>query len=77
MAPRRVGALRKTGLVRIAKAKVRGTPYEATDWLRRAVAPLLTAADLERRGSSASALDATEMWAVAGDLPPNEADAVE
>lgn len=61
---RRVVALRKTGLVRIAKAKVRGTPYEATDWLRHAVAPLLTAADLERRASSASALDAREIWAV-------------
>lgn len=62
---RRLVALRDIGLVKIAKAKMRGTPYEATDWLRRAVAPLLTAAALEeRRASNSAALEATEMRAV-------------
>jgi DNA-binding HxlR family transcriptional regulator len=44
---RRLVALRETGLVRVASVDAKGTPYEATEWLRRAAEPLLTAASFE------------------------------
>jgi DNA-binding HxlR family transcriptional regulator len=44
---RRLVALREIGLVRVASTAARGTPYEATDWLRRAAAPLLVAASFK------------------------------
>jgi DNA-binding HxlR family transcriptional regulator len=47
---RRLRAMRATGLVTTATGAGRGTPYVATDWLKRAGVLLLTAAALE--GSS-------------------------
>jgi DNA-binding HxlR family transcriptional regulator len=44
---RRLVALREMGLVRVASTAARGTPYEVTEWLRRAAAPLLAAAAFE------------------------------
>ncbi|HEU4905410.1 MAG TPA: winged helix-turn-helix transcriptional regulator [Solirubrobacterales bacterium] len=46
---RRLAALRLCGLVEANAAKARGTPYAVTEWLRRAVAPLLGAARWECR----------------------------
>ncbi len=46
---RRLLAMRMTGQVEAASSSGRGTPYAVTDWLRRAVAPLVSAACWERR----------------------------
>ncbi len=46
---RRLVALRISGQVEATPGRGRGTPYAVTDWLRRAVAPLVTAACWERR----------------------------
>jgi DNA-binding HxlR family transcriptional regulator len=61
---RRLVALREIGLVKSAPAVGRGTPYEATDWLRRAAAPLLAAAAFEHEPSADPLLRASEMRAV-------------
>lgn len=46
---RRLAALRLSGLVEAQPANGRGKPYGVTEWLRRAMAPLATAARWERR----------------------------
>lgn len=46
---RRLGALRIVGLVRGHRVEGGATPYTATDWLRRAVAPLIAAMAWERQ----------------------------
>lgn len=46
---RRLAAMRLAGLVEAAPGPARGTPYVATSWLRRAVAPLIAAARWEQR----------------------------
>jgi len=46
---RRLGSLRLAGLVESQPTERRGTPYGATDWLRRAVVPIATAAAWERQ----------------------------
>lgn len=47
---RRLAALRLAGLVKAdPRTAARGTPYTATDWLRRGVAPLAAATRWERR----------------------------
>jgi DNA-binding HxlR family transcriptional regulator len=46
---RRLGAMRHEGLVEALPTQGRGTPYGVTDWMRRAVAPLVAAARWERR----------------------------
>lgn len=46
---RRLGAMRLAGLVEPRPGERRGTPYGATDWLRRAVIPMASAAAWERR----------------------------
>jgi DNA-binding HxlR family transcriptional regulator len=46
---RRLGAMRMAGLVEAQPGERRGTPYGATDWLRRAVIPMASAAAWERR----------------------------
>jgi DNA-binding HxlR family transcriptional regulator len=45
---RRLGAMRLAGLVEPHPGESRGTPYTLTEWLRRAVVPLTSAADWER-----------------------------
>ena len=45
---RRLGSLRLAGLVDSQPTERRGTPYGATDWLRRAVVPVASAAAWER-----------------------------
>lgn len=45
---RRLGAMRLAGLIEIRPGRTRGTPYAATVWLRRAIAPLAAAARWER-----------------------------
>jgi DNA-binding HxlR family transcriptional regulator len=45
---RRLGAMRLAGQIEARSGPSRGTPYAATAWLRRAVAPLLAAARWER-----------------------------
>jgi len=52
---RRLGAMRMAGQIEIYSGQRRGTPYAATDWLRRAVAPLLAAARWERDFAAAEA----------------------
>lgn len=49
---RRLGAMRLAGQIEACSGPRRGTPYAATDWLRRAVAPLLAAARWEREFAS-------------------------
>ena len=44
---RRLGAMRLAGQIEPCPGGGRGTPYRATDWLRRAMAPLLAAARWE------------------------------
>lgn len=44
---RRLTAMRLVGLVE-GRRGARGTPYAATEWLRRAVAPLISASEWER-----------------------------
>jgi len=45
---RRLGAMRLAGLVEPQPGNGRGTPYAATEWLRRAVVPIAAAAGWER-----------------------------
>jgi DNA-binding HxlR family transcriptional regulator len=45
---RRLGAMRLAGLIEPCPSTGRGTPYRVTDWLRRAIAPISTAARWER-----------------------------
>lgn len=52
---RRLQAMRLAGLVKPHPARNRGTPYGATDWLRRAVRPLLMAARWEAEHASDAA----------------------
>lgn len=51
---RRLGALRIVGLVQGHRAEGGATPYAATNWLRRAVAPLIAAMAWERQFFPAS-----------------------
>lgn len=46
---RRFAALRLTGQIEARPGNGRGTPYTATNWLRRGIAPLAMAARWERR----------------------------
>jgi DNA-binding HxlR family transcriptional regulator len=46
---RRLGALRLARLVEPQPGDGRGTPYRATEWLRRSIVPAATAAGWERR----------------------------
>jgi DNA-binding HxlR family transcriptional regulator len=46
---RRLGAMRLAGQVEKCRTGGRGTPYVVTDWLRAAIAPLVTAVRWERR----------------------------
>lgn len=46
---RRLGAMRLAGLVEPHPGNGRGTPYAATEWLRRAIVPIAAAAGWERR----------------------------
>lgn len=46
---RRLGSMRLAGLVEPQPTERRGTPYGATEWLRRAVIPMAAAAAWERR----------------------------
>jgi len=46
---RRVSWMRATGQLETVEREGRGTPYVATDWLRRAIAPLCAAGRCERR----------------------------
>jgi DNA-binding HxlR family transcriptional regulator len=46
---RRLGALRLTGLAEAMPINGKGTPYTATAWLRRGIAPLTAAVRWERR----------------------------
>jgi DNA-binding HxlR family transcriptional regulator len=45
---RRLAAMHLAGQVKKCRATGRGTPYAVTDWLRRAIAPLISAARWER-----------------------------
>ncbi|MBS1680029.1 MAG: winged helix-turn-helix transcriptional regulator [Actinobacteria bacterium] len=60
---RRLFALRQTGLIDVASANAKGIPYEATEWLRRAVVPILAAATFERHLRDTQSLTACEMRA--------------
>jgi DNA-binding HxlR family transcriptional regulator len=46
---RRLTAMRQVGLLQIRRAPGRMSPYEVTEWLRRAVAPVTAAIGWERR----------------------------
>lgn len=46
---RRLGAMRLVNLVEAHPGEGRGTPYRATEWLRRAVTPLAAATSWERK----------------------------
>lgn len=46
---RRLSWMRSTGQIEPLQKRERGTPYVATDWLRRAIAPLCAAGRWERR----------------------------
>jgi len=46
---RRLAALRLAGLIEACPSRNRATPYAATEWLRRAIAPLALAARWERK----------------------------
>jgi DNA-binding HxlR family transcriptional regulator len=46
---RRIVWMRTTGQIKVVEGRGRGTPYEATDWLRQAIAPLSVAGRCERR----------------------------
>jgi DNA-binding HxlR family transcriptional regulator len=50
---RRLGAMRLAGQIEACSGPSRGTPYAATAWLRRAVAPLFAAARWEREFAAA------------------------
>ena len=45
---RRLGAMRLAGQIEPCPSSGRGTPYRATEWLRRAIGPLASAASWER-----------------------------
>jgi DNA-binding HxlR family transcriptional regulator len=66
---RRVAAMRHAGLVEARPATGRETPYAATIWLRRAVAPLLTSIRWERahltRCSSVAPIDIEALFLLA------------
>jgi DNA-binding HxlR family transcriptional regulator len=53
---RRLGAMRMAGQVEKCPGKARGTPYAVTDWLRRAVGPLVAATrwELQHLGERAA-----------------------
>lgn len=46
---RRISWMRATGQIEAVEKPGRGTPYDVTDWLRRAIAPLGVAGRCERR----------------------------
>lgn len=46
---RRLGAMRLTGQIRPCRDGGRSTPYAVTDWLRQAVAPLISSAHWEHK----------------------------
>lgn len=46
---RRLSAMRMAGQLEVVPGDGKGTPYEATDWLRRGIAPILAATRWERR----------------------------
>lgn len=46
---RRLASMRTAGLIEARSSEARGTPYAATDWLRRAIAPISAACLWERR----------------------------
>ncbi|HET7120895.1 MAG TPA: winged helix-turn-helix transcriptional regulator [Solirubrobacterales bacterium] len=46
---RRLGAMRLVNLVEAHPGQGRGTPYRATEWLRRAISPLVAATTWERK----------------------------
>lgn len=50
---RRLGALRLAGQIEARPSSTRGTPYGATEWLRRAVAPIVAGVRWERLHSPA------------------------
>jgi DNA-binding HxlR family transcriptional regulator len=52
---RRLGAMRLAGQIEARRDGTRGTPYTVTDWLRRAIGPVLAAARWERRNAPADA----------------------
>jgi len=61
---RRVDALKVTGLVRACGSTDRATPYAPTDWLARAVGPLISAACWElESGVKAAPIGAVEVEA--------------
>jgi DNA-binding HxlR family transcriptional regulator len=67
---RRLGGLRMAGLVEAHTCEGRSTPYAATEWLRRAVGPIVAAAQWEReQGPAESAplgrFDAEAMFLLA------------
>jgi DNA-binding HxlR family transcriptional regulator len=49
---RRLGAMRLAGQIEPCASRERSTPYIATNWLRRAIAPLVAGASWERRYTS-------------------------
>jgi DNA-binding HxlR family transcriptional regulator len=55
---RRLTALRLVGQIEARSGAGRGTPYAVTEWLRRAVAPIVVASNWERRHVPASATPA-------------------
>lgn len=67
---RRLGGLRMAGLVKAHTCEGRSTPYAATEWLRRAVGPLVAATQWEREqipteSSPLGRLDAEAMFLLA------------
>jgi DNA-binding HxlR family transcriptional regulator len=67
---RRLGAMRLAGQIEKLPGSGRGTPYAITEWLRRAVAPLVMAARWERRNAASatpalSCLDAEAIFLLA------------
>lgn len=77
---RRLSAMRLTGLVETSERDGRGTPYYATEWARRGVAPLMAACRWEHRHartetSPLAKLDIETIFLLAADLlsPPIDA----
>lgn len=67
---RRLGAMRLAGQIEKLSGSGRGTPYAITEWLRRAVAPIIMAARWERRNAASvtppiSCLDAEAIFLLA------------
>jgi DNA-binding HxlR family transcriptional regulator len=52
---RRLGAMRLASQIEARPGRTRGTPYAVTDWMRRAVAPLVAALRWEQRHPSPAA----------------------